>query len=587
MNVVGFLAVVLASMTRLKKRSTPPSEKKRPPRTAMESYLRPAGPGRVSGGGPGSPGMAREDGSDPPAGAAPGVGAGERRQAEPGRARSVIASEVKTRLGPRNPAPPDAVSLSRERVTEPQADGRRSAAGVGMVDERSPARMGKGSAPPGETPDSTEASPLRSARQYAEVCGVPGLEGDEVAIQDPASVWPGPVLREMGRGGDQQPNIQGQKPPPVPSPRTILPRQGSPHNVHTPGPPPQLLHPGPSYSEHSSEGRSSLISEEQPPDSVINQPVSWGPLGLGQGPKVTGAWSPLFLREGTGGPLEPGLGPHSYTGSDIQFQLFNMQNLMKALPTRIEMECQLSQKLEGHAARLERMMKQELQSLQESLSIISQKINTLEQEFNTIKENVSSVEEASTTQKSQLRGLAIQVMDLENRHRRNNIRFRGIPDSVGTGDLKSTIITICNFYLNHAPHDSIEIDRVHRVPGPRGAARDQPRDVIARIHFFSTKESIMRAAWDKGPFVLEGKNIILLQDLSSKTLKMRRALRPLLDAANQQGASYRWGFPFSVTFRHNGRHVYLRSKDQLPAVFDLLGVRPFPMPDWLEMAIET
>lgn len=51
--------------------------------------------------------------------------------------------------------------------------------------------------------------------------------------------------------------------------------------------------------------------------------------------------------------------------------------------------------------------------------------------------------------------------------------------------------------------------------------------------------------------------IILLQDLSNKTLKMCQILKPLLEAAVQQGASYRWGYPFRSTFKYKGRSMTL------------------------------
>lgn len=99
---------------------------------------------------------------------------------------------------------------------------------------------------------------------------------------------------------------------------------------------------------------------------------------------------------------------------------------------------------------------------------------------------------------------AFQVMDLENRGRRNNIRLRGIPESVSPTNLKPTVELVLNSYLNRRSEDAIELDRVHRVAGGRSSKLGQPRDVLCRVHFFATKEAIMRAAWEKGPYQLEG-----------------------------------------------------------------------------------
>lgn len=76
----------------------------------------------MSGGSSGSSSAGREEVVDPSAGAVAGAGAVERRHGEPGCAGSAVTSEVKTRLGSRKPAPPDAASPSLSRVTEPQAE---------------------------------------------------------------------------------------------------------------------------------------------------------------------------------------------------------------------------------------------------------------------------------------------------------------------------------------------------------------------------------------------------------------------------------------------------------------------------------
>lgn len=85
--------------------------------------------------------------------------------------------------------------------------------------------------------------------------------------------------------------------------------------------------------------------------------------------------------------------------------------------------------------------------------------------------------------------------DLENRSRQNNIRIRGLPESVGTEELKVTLQGIFNSLLKRPKTADLEIDRAHRTQGPRDRDTRTPRDVICRIHFFYIKESIMVAAW--------------------------------------------------------------------------------------------
>lgn len=241
--------------------------------------------------------------------------------------------------------------------------------------------------------------------------------------------------------------------------------------------------------------------------------------------------------------------------------------------------------MEVYADRLEHFVKKELTAVQESVAKMADKLMGMEAEVLAMKQKVESIEDSTKTQQGHIMGLALKMLDMENRSRRNNIRLRGIPESVGGDALWNTVTAILNSYLGRPAQDSLELDRVHRAPGSRGGSPGRPRDVICRVHFFQVKDSIMRAAWDKGSFSLEGAQVILLQDLARNTLAMRRHLKPLLEVARQQGATYRWGFPFQLFLRLNGRFFVLKSPSQLTEAFAFLGAPPVEIADWLKEAL--
>lgn len=230
----------------------------------------------------------------------------------------------------------------------------------------------------------------------------------------------------------------------------------------------------------------------------------WGPKVSPQNPRLQGppqqkdqssdlADSPTIYQQNP-----------SVEGTPMDFDLYSM---LRALPIRQENEQQLNSKLELHAVRLEDLVKRELRVVQDSLICISNKIEQAEQEFSKLEGRVQRLEGASTNQESHLLRLAMHVIDLENRQRRNNLRLRGIPESIVLADLKPTVRKILNHYLNLESEEDLELDRVHRLGSPKRAAPGRPRDVICRIHFFGQKETISRAAWEAGAFDLEIKAI--------------------------------------------------------------------------------
>ncbi|KAM9319805.1 neutral amino acid uniporter 4-like [Gastrophryne carolinensis] len=82
-------------------------------------------------------------------------------------------------------------------------------------------------------------------------------------------------------------------------------------------------------------------------------------------------------------------------------------------------------------------------------------------------------------QNVQILQLQLQHDDLENRHRRNNLRLRGIPEASTGEDVKQIITTIFNKLLDRDAETPIEIDRAHRALGPRNPDPSRPRDVFS------------------------------------------------------------------------------------------------------------
>lgn len=265
----------------------------------------------------------------------------------------------------------------------------------------------------------------------------------------------------------------------------------------------------------------------------------------------------------------------------------DLEAILQSLPTKKDLDTSLNIKFDKHAHKIESLFKEELRELKEEVGSISTKMVSLESEMASVKQKMGALENSSHTSQQNLINMALQLMDLENRDRRNNLRFRGIPESVEDKDLHATVTAICNHYLDRAPNEFIELDRVHRVFRRRNVDNTRPRDVLCRIHFFVIKERVIRKAWDKGPMKLEESEVLVLQDLAGKTLAMRRALKPILDVLKKKGALYTWGYPFNIRIRWRGNVFVLKVPSQLPELFSFLEVQPFEMPDWMEILLEA
>lgn len=249
-----------------------------------------------------------------------------------------------------------------------------------------------------------------------------------------------------------------------------------------------------------------------------------------------------------------------------------------------ELDAALEKKFTKFTQRMEEVVRNEVNAVQSSLEKVASKVNRLENGYSEFKKEIRDNKDRSSQLEKQVLDLALRVEDQENRGRRCNVRLRGLPEDIGPNDLEEVAVAIFKDILGGSRPEPVKIDRIHRVAGPPNPNR--PRDVLCCLHHFQTKENILRKAWEKGAISFRGGKVLVLQDLASKTLRMRRALKPLLECIHQKGGTYRWGFPFHVVIRKGGDFFVLKAPSQVPEACSFLGVQPIQVPDWQDILLE-
>lgn len=167
----------------------------------------------------------------------------------------------------------------------------------------------------------------------------------------------------------------------------------------------------------------------------------------------------------------------------------------------------------------------------------------------TLEKRVKQLEQVQNLQSVHVTLLQLQMEDFEDRSRRQNLRFRGIPETVGREALQATALAICRQLAIPPPPQELKFESVHRALGPPSVNKYRPRDVIGRFHRYAHKELISRKAWEKGDVEYEGEKIKVLPDLSRATLQRRAMLHPLLEKIKSLGGTYRWGYPIALTVK--------------------------------------
>ncbi|CAH2283384.1 Hypothetical predicted protein [Pelobates cultripes] len=148
--------------------------------------------------------------------------------------------------------------------------------------------------------------------------------------------------------------------------------------------------------------------------------------------------------------------------------------------------------------------------------------------------------------------LDAQMADAEDRARRNNIRLRGVPESVQQADLQAYVRGLLRAYAPDIPADMMLIDRIHRIPKPTYLPDSTPRDVLFRAHFFHIKELVLKASRTREKPHEDYPAVKLFNDLSAATLRKRRTFHQVAEALRQHRTKYRWGYPTKMLVQHGG-----------------------------------
>ena len=200
---------------------------------------------------------------------------------------------------------------------------------------------------------------------------------------------------------------------------------------------------------------------------------------------------------------------------DIQMPLKLVKELLKQQESTLKMF--LSAFMDSVNTRIDNLIK-DVQSVKSSLEFTQAQVDDLTSADLRVKEVKIQIEE-----------LENKLDDLENRSRRNNLCFEGIPESLNETwlDTENKIKDVISSHMPEVGTDFI-IERAHRVGRPR-SSDSRPRKVIARFLNYKDREAVFKAKKK-----LHGTNMFVNEDYSDRVIKKRMELMPKLREARRK-----------------------------------------------------
>ena len=155
-------------------------------------------------------------------------------------------------------------------------------------------------------------------------------------------------------------------------------------------------------------------------------------------------------------------------------------------------------------------------AVENKLTEISERLNHVEARLTFLEEANQELQENPPATREEVELLRQKLDNIENRERRNNLRFVGFPEECEGGDARAFLCDNIPKTWNIDFAERLEIDRAHRIGARRQSEPGQtprPRALIARFLRFQDRERIVEAA-RKGKVTWNGHNVMVFPDYS-------------------------------------------------------------------------
>lgn len=211
------------------------------------------------------------------------------------------------------------------------------------------------------------------------------------------------------------------------------------------------------------------------------------------------------------------------------------------------------------------LLRQDAQRTRERVTEVEQRVSTLEDQAAPLTGRVMEAER-------HIAKLHQHLDDQENRLRRCNLRFVGLPERA-EGSSPETFLE--NLLISTFGRDQFSVmfavERAHRIlpkPPPPGAP---PRTFIAKLLNYRDRDVVLRLTREKGPILHDNAQISVYPDFSVEVQKKRALFLTAKKRLRELNLKYAMLYPAKMKITVDGRSYFFSSPQE---VFDWLESRP-------------
>lgn len=241
-----------------------------------------------------------------------------------------------------------------------------------------------------------------------------------------------------------------------------------------------------------------------------------------------------LLRSQNGGDKDGGANAtsSSHVSQDISQDISNINAILTKISTEIE----------GLAE-----IRRTTASTEAKVSTLISRIDEMERRIEYLESVDKDLQANPLANKKDVEAIWEKLEDMENRSRRNNVRFIGFPEGAEGTEVAKFVEDLIPELLSI--EETVEIERAHRVPSQRPPIGEKPRPILAKFLRSSDRDLVLRAARNKGKLTWDNSNIMLFPDFSRSTMLKRDKFKDCKKKLHDRGVSFRLVYPATLKVR--------------------------------------
>lgn len=167
-------------------------------------------------------------------------------------------------------------------------------------------------------------------------------------------------------------------------------------------------------------------------------------------------------------------------------------------------------------------VKVDISLIRQDMTKIRERVTETEARISRAEDTIYPLQHSQEDLKRQIQILAQKHDDLENRARRSNLRFIGLPEgSEGTDPATFLEKLLITTYGREAFSTTFVVERAHRMPARRPPEGAPPRTFIAKMLNFKDRDAVLRLARIKGNIPFQTGTVAAFPDFSAEVQKQR------------------------------------------------------------------